>query len=146
MAAVTTAAAAVSVVGWSLAGRSAQPASPVAVHFRGTNQASDATGILTYDPRTRQSVIVVEGLPAPPRAPAPISETDSYELWLIRADNSMVAAAYLTRTPDGHTWTAALSGDLSHYDALEATIEPPGGSRTPTGPEVIHTTLPRATS
>ena len=58
-------------------------------------------------------------------------------------DDSVVAAAYLTLAPDGHTWTAMISRDLDEYVAVTATIERSPGSLRPTGPEVIHTPLSR---
>jgi anti-sigma-K factor RskA len=139
--AAMAAATAVSLLGWNLATRPTPPPESAVVQVSGTTVAPSVHGTLTYDPRSRQAVLTVKGLVGPPTVPRSGPGANSYEVWLIRADNSVVAAAYLTLAPDGHTWTAAIDGDLSRYVSLAATVEPPGGSRTPTGPEVIHTVL-----
>ena len=142
IAAAVSATAAVSLVASHQIERSIQSPAPVAIHFRGTTEAPSAEGSLTYDRQTKQAVVNVVGLLGPPAVPRTGPGSEAYEVWLIRSDNSVVAAGYLTLAPDGQAWTAAINADLSRYVGLATTVEPPGGSLTPTGPEVIHTALP----
>lgn len=133
-------AAAVALVGlttWSIAGRqNATPAS-LAVALTHTPAAPDAHGQLVYDKADSQAVLTVSGLPGPARVGGGASV---YEVWLVRADGSTTPAAFLTQAPDG-SWTAAMHGDMAGYTTVAATVEPPGGSKAPTGVEVLQASL-----
>lgn len=114
------------------------PSSSLAITLTGQKLAPGAHGQLHYDRNLQVGTVMVTGLPSPSQ----VSTGGAvYELWLIPASGDPVPAAYLTRSLTGGDWTAMVQGDLSHYSSVAATIEPAGGSRTPTGAEVIEGTL-----
>jgi anti-sigma-K factor RskA len=99
-----------------------------------------ACATLTYVPDAHQAVLSVDGL-----APIPMVDnrpTAMYEVWLIRPDGSPTAAAFLTPTPDGKHWTAAMTADASQYSAVATTREAPGNTVSPRGTEVLRITIP----
>jgi anti-sigma-K factor RskA len=100
--------------------------------------AAHAHGQLVYDRGGSQAVLTVTGLPGPATAAGRAGAV--YEVWLIPSSGAPVPAAFLNQGPDG-TWTAALHADMSSYAMVAATIEPLGGSRAPTGIEVLHASL-----
>jgi anti-sigma-K factor RskA len=135
---VAAAAAAVAVIAlsWAVSHQTSAPAT-VAVTLAGTQAAPQAHAVLSYQRGSADAVLTASGLPDP----GAVSANDAvYEVWLIRSNGSVVAAAYLSRDPDG-TWGAALHGDLSAYTAVAATAEPPGGSQAPTGARVLQGSL-----
>lgn len=136
---VTAAAAAVVLIGlssWAVASRQNGSAT-VAVALAASPAAPHAQAELTYQRGSGEAVLTASGLPSPstivPRAAV-------YEVWLIRSNGSAVAAAYLSKDPDG-TWSAAIHGDPSAYSTVAATPEPAGGSPAPTGARVIQGSL-----
>ena len=133
--------AAVVLIAGGLNGRINSPTPPrtVAYNVSGTTAQSGATGTLVYDSIQSRAVLTVQGLPKLPSQPA--TATSVYEVWLIPAHGDPVPASFLTLQPDGHTWTAVLLGDVSHYGTIAATIEPAGGTSHPTGTEVISGSL-----
>jgi anti-sigma-K factor RskA len=110
---------------------------PVSVPLAATTLAPAAHGQLVYDRGGSQGVLTVTGLPAPS---ALASGGGVYEVWLVHADGVPVPAAYLTQQPDG-TWSAAVRGDIGSYALVAATVEPPGGSHTPSAARVLQATL-----
>ncbi|MGH7722784.1 MAG: anti-sigma factor domain-containing protein [Candidatus Dormibacteria bacterium] len=132
--AAAAAAAVIGVTSWSVASRSTAP-SPVAVSLTATSAVPGAHGQLVYDRGSNQAVITVTGLPAPARIGG-----GTYEVWLVRPGGAAVAAAFLSREPDG-SWGAAVHGDISKYAAVAATVEPAGGSPAPSGSRVVQATL-----
>lgn len=135
---VAAAAAALAVIGlssWAVISR--QTPATVAFTLAGTPAAPQAHAVLSYQRGSTDAVLTASGLPDP----GAVSPTDAvYEVWLIRANGSVLATAYLSRDPDG-TWGAGVRGDLSGYTAIATTAEPAGGSRTPTGPMVLQGSL-----
>jgi anti-sigma-K factor RskA len=129
--------AVIAVTAWTVSNRQNAGGARVAVTVAGTAAAPAVHGQLVYDRGGTAAVLTVAGLPAP----ATIARGDAvYEVWLVRADGAAVAAAFLSQQPDG-SWSAALNGDLTRYSAVAATVEPAGGSRSPTGPRVIEAVL-----
>lgn len=114
-----------------------RPGTPLSVPVVATTLAPAIHGQLVYDRGGSQGILTVTGLSAPS---AVASGGGVYEVWLVRADGVAVPAAYLTQQPDG-TWGAAVRGDIGSYSALAATVEPPGGSRTPSAARVLQATL-----
>jgi anti-sigma-K factor RskA len=129
--------AVVAVFAWALAGRQPSTQRSASVAVNGMAAAPHAHGQLVMDWADGEAVLTVTGLPGPPQVAA---GSGVYEVWLIPAGGSPVAAAFLTRAPDG-TWTAAIHGDVSSYATMAATAEPPGGSSAPTGPKVLQASL-----
>ena len=135
-AAATAAAAAAALVAH---GRTGTASAPVTVRACGSAANTGACGVLTYDPASQHSSLIVSGLPAIPSSDGRPAAT--YEVWLVRADHSVVPAAYLTLNPSGTSYDAALEGDLTQFAVVAATREPAGGSTLPTGAEVLHLDL-----
>jgi anti-sigma-K factor RskA len=129
--------AVVAVFAWGLAGRQPSPQRSASVAVNGMAAAPHAHGQLVMDRADGEVVLTVTGLPGPSQV---AGGSGVYEVWLIPAGGSPVAAAFLTRAPDG-TWTAAIHGDVSAYATVAATAEPTGGSSAPTGPMVLQASL-----
>jgi anti-sigma-K factor RskA len=110
------------------------PARSVAYQLSGTTAEPTATGTLQFDPQSKRGVIVVHGLQAPDLTP---EEHHVYEVWLIPSKGAPVPAGFLTLQPDHQTWTGVVSGDVTTYRTVAATIEPDGGTLAPTGLEVL---------
>ena len=134
---LAAAAAAVALLVWTVGpGRSGSPTPPAAVStaVRGTVVEPAVQGSLTYYPQTQTSVLSVRGLRR-------TSGAQVYEVWLVRPDNGVTPAGYLTEQPDG-TWSAAMHGAMKGYSGVAATVEPTGGSPTPTGQQVLVGSVP----
>jgi anti-sigma-K factor RskA len=115
------------------------PAPPVSVvQSCGLTAQPAACGTLRYDASAHQAVLTVTGLPDVVVGGRP---TASYEVWLVRSNRSVVPASFLTLGPDGRTYSAAMSGDLSQFTAVATTREAFGGASSPTGPEVLRLDL-----
>ena len=127
----------VAVGSWSVA---SQRAAPTTVAMAGTTSAPHAHGQLVYTASDAQGVLTVTGLPAPS---AVATGGAVYEVWLLRPTGSAVAAAFLNRQPDG-TWTAVMHGNMAGYSAVAATVEPAGGSASPSGVSVVQGSLSSA--
>jgi anti-sigma-K factor RskA len=123
--------AAIALAAWGVSrGATAQASYQVS----GTTADPNARGTLVYDPNVQTSTLVVHGLPGPDAAGG---GDHVYEVWLIPANGPASPAGFLTLQPDGSTWVAVLNGAVPAYHTVAVTVEPPGGSATPTGIEVI---------
>lgn len=103
-----------------------------------------ACGELAYTPSTHAAVLTLTGLP-----PLPVVDRQPlgvYEVWLIRPDGRADPGAYLSPSPDGHTWSAVVRGDAATYQAVATTREPHLGDPVPTGPELIRIPRPALTT
>jgi anti-sigma-K factor RskA len=109
----------------------------VAVPLAATALTPTAHGQLVYDRGGSGGVLTVTGLP-PPSTVA--TGGGVYEVWLVPPAGAPVPAAYLSQQPDG-TWSAAVNGNISSYSAVAATVEPAGGSRTPSAVRVFQAAL-----
>jgi anti-sigma-K factor RskA len=110
---------------WAVVERSASPA-PVAYTVSGTT----ATGTLAVGTTGTQAVLTVKGL-----ATLPTSKV--YEVWLIPPTGSPKGVAFLSPGVGGGAWTAVVPGSLAGYKTIAATVEPAGGSRTPSNIVVL---------
>ena len=111
--------------------------STLSVALAGQAAAPGAHGSVLFDRALDVSEMTVSGLSEPSQVSA---GSAVWEVWLIPANGSPVAAGFLTRTPSG-SWTAAMTGDLTRYHAAAVTNEPAGGSATPTGQVVLEGTV-----
>lgn len=110
---------------YAVAGRSTSPA-PVAYTVSGTT----ATGTLAFDTASAVAVLTVKGLAALPGS-------EAYEVWLIPPQGSPKGVAFLSPGLGGGPWTAVVRGSLAGYKSIAATVEPAGGSSTPSNTEVL---------
>lgn len=83
---------------------------------------------LIWSLEQRRSAIMIDDLDALP-------EGETYQLWYIGED-SVVADGTFEAAPEGTTWRV-LDGLMSEGDAVGVTIEPEGGSSTPSGDPII---------
>jgi anti-sigma-K factor RskA len=110
---------------WGAAGRSSAPA-PVTYTVSGTT----ATGTLDVNSSGTQGVLMVKGLEALPA-------TEVYEVWLIPREGAPKGVAFLSPGLNGGPWTAVMQGNMAAYKSIAATVEPAGGSPTPSDTEVL---------
>lgn len=130
--------AAVGLLVWSVgSGRQATGGSPAPLSASVHGSIDDAAvhGTVTVYRSTSTAVLSVRGLPAQPG--------HVYEVWLVRADNTVKPAGFLVEQPDG-TWSTAMQGSMQGFSLVAATVERPGGSATPTGQMVLEGSLPGA--
>ena len=89
-----------------------------------TNQKGQVTATLAYSRSLDRSAITVTGMP-----PAPDGKT--YQLWYVGSDEIARSAGFITPAGDGRA-EAALDGHLTGAAAVGVTVEPAGGSSSPT--------------
>ena len=94
-----------------------------AQHFE--KKVGDATATIVRSPSLKKAFIVTANLPAAPAGKV-------YELWL-QQGATMIRAGLL---PAGDANTVLLEGDAASASAVGITVEPAGGSETPTLPPV----------
>jgi hypothetical protein len=95
-------------------------------------QGDVAYGTLVYDPELKIAVLYAWGLEA-----LPASET--YQAWLID-DSGGRTSAGVFRASDGARFTVFIvssSSPVGEFRGLGVTVEPSGGSPSPTGPRVL---------
>jgi anti-sigma-K factor RskA len=103
------------------------------VALAGTPDAPTASGAFYAGPEN--GLLVLRGLP-----PLPADQT--YELWLIPGEGAPVPAGLVQVAADGNnTFAIDLAGLPSDYAAVGLSIEPAGGSPSPTGPIVLLGTV-----
>jgi len=105
-----------------------------AVPLSATDAALHATGFVVISADGDQGVLVVEGL-------NPLGESQQYQLWLIRDGQRTSGAVFST---DEHSYAGTrirATRSLLDYSAVDITIEPAGGSSSPTGKQVLEGTL-----
>ncbi len=118
-------AAAIALGIWGATGRQAAVA-PVAYMVSGTT----AAGTLSVDTAAKQAVLTVQGL-------APLPAAKVYEVWLIPDQGSPKGVAFLSPGVTGSAWTAVVQGSLTGYKSIAASVEPAGGSPTPSQTVVL---------
>lgn len=95
-----------------------------------TETAPQATGMIVVGPSGWQGTLVVDGLP-------PLEPDRQYQLWLIRNGERDSGAVFSVN--DYGYWSAPIAapGPIADYSAFGISIEPAGGSLTPTGARVL---------
>lgn len=128
---LAAAAAAVAIaVGGIAWGPWSDPASPVdqVVSAADATRVSRTTGTMTaevaYSRQLGKGAITVTGLPAAP-------DGKTYQLWYVGADDVARSAGLLDAEADG-TASMVLEGDPNSAAAVGMTVEPAGGSPSPT--------------
>ncbi len=112
-----------------------QPQTATVITLAGTTTTPGVNGRLTVQRDTGESTVVVTGLPDPVELGGKPAST--YELWFIPEHGAPVAAGFLTHTPGATTWSAAVTTPITGFRTVAATIEPPGGTTAPSGPQVL---------
>ena len=93
-------------------------------------KVGEATATVVRSPSLKKAVIVTANMPAAPNGKV-------YELWL-QQGAEMVRAGLM---PAGQANTVLLEGDAASASAVGITVEPAGGSETPTLPAVALISL-----
>lgn len=102
----------------------------VTVALRGTDYEPDASGMLVMSRDGEYGVLIVDGLPE-------LSEAEQYQLWLIQ-DGVRTSGGVFSVNEEGYGSTLVASSlPLSDYNGFGITIEPKGGSSSPTGAKVL---------
>jgi len=102
----------------------------ITVRLAGTADASQARGLVRYNPRTGMVLYSAEGLPTLPAEKI-------YQMWLVPANGAPVSAGIFA--PGGAAeplWTAQVPLN-TEPKAFAVTIEPAGGVPAPTGAKVL---------
>lgn len=110
---------------WGAAGRNASPGA-VSYMVSGTT----ATGALDVSATGTPAVLTVKGL-------EPLPATEVYEVWLIPSTGSPKGVAFLSPGLNGSGWSAVVPESLTGFTSIAATVEPAGGSPTPSNTEVL---------
>jgi len=92
-------------------------------------QSGGAHGRLVYMPHDKMAVLVLEGLPSLPA-------DKTYQVWAIRG--SQRVSMGLLQVSGPQPVSASMAMDISTVDAVAITIEPAGGSPSPTSPPVLQ--------
>jgi anti-sigma-K factor RskA len=93
-----------------------------------TTLASGEQITLRWSPELASSVIIVDGMAAAP-------SDKVYQLWYIGQSGAR-AAGFLPVTNDVESWQV-LEGDMHAGDSVGVTVEPAGGSKTPTSDPIM---------
>lgn len=89
----------------------------------------DAVGALTLNPDSDAATLSVANMPL-------LDETQTYQAWLIVGETPISAGTFTV--DDNGTGTHVLSGDIPvEFDAVGVSMEPTGGSETPTPGNII---------
>jgi anti-sigma-K factor RskA len=111
-----------------------QPLSSIAdmriIPLQGTDNMPSAVGRLVTDAATGQGWLLVDAL-------QPLKESLQYQLWLIR-DGQRTSGGVFSVSQEGTANVRIASArPFSAYDSVGITIEPFGGSPSPTGKKVL---------
>ncbi len=93
----------------------------------------DASSAVVMSPSKGQAMMIAQGVPALPA-------DQTYELWTLTADGQARPAGTWVPGPNG-TATVALEGDLAGTAAVAVTVEPAGGSSTPSGAPIAQVVM-----
>jgi anti-sigma factor RsiW len=105
----------------------------VMVHMDGTPMASNASAVMRYMPQDTMAVVQTHALP-------PLGAEKAYQLWFIDSAGNHDSGAVFT-VPSGSEGSMTLvivaPRPLKDYVGCGVSIEPSGGSKTPTGPAAL---------
>ncbi len=104
-----------------------------AIHMTGTQVASGASAVMRFSPQDTMAVVQTIALP-------PLAAGKSYQLWLIDSEGRHDSGAVFT-VPAGSegsvTLIIAAPRPMKDYVGCGVSIEPKGGSPSPTGPAAL---------
>lgn len=96
--------------------------------LKGTNGAPQASGTVIQSPSSRTAFLLVRDLPRLP-------ENQEYQVWRIKTGTPSGAGLFSSEGMDEQM--IVVSADFTDADAIGISIEPRGGSRSPTGAIVL---------
>ena len=112
---------------WNLSLQLSRDNGAFAIALAGDNGAS---ATIFYRPGVEIGVIAVEGLPKAP-------DGRTYQVWAMASKGARSCG--LLSVTDGSPAAARVEGDVVRNQLLFVTIEPAGGSTSPSGPTVLTT-------
>lgn len=98
--------------------------------MRGTPLAPHADGTFVIGQNQLQGVLVASDLPA-------IAPNQQFQLWLIKNGEPANGGTFLTTSLGYGVMQITSAHPLPEYQSATVTIEPAGGSSTPSGPELM---------
>ena len=105
-----------------------------AIALQNTEAAPEASGIVIVSADGKNGVLVVDKL-------VELPENQEYQVWLER-DSTETSGGVFAVDEDGYRGMRINAPEsLLSYTSVQVTIEPEGGSATPTGPQVLKGTL-----
>lgn len=98
--------------------------------------AQDLVGTLVYDPDGLLAVLNVQGL-------AELPEDQVYQIWLIESDETRISGGLMNPSDEAGYASYVISSPstFNSFIGIGVTIEPEGGSASPTGPRVLGVEL-----
>lgn len=96
--------------------------------------AAGASGFVVLSADGQDGALVVDGLPA-------LDPQHEYQLWLVRGDESTSGAVFSVDESGYRGTRVEAPESLLSYDAVRVTVEPAGGSASPSGEEVLGGSL-----
>ena len=98
---------------------------PTLTHFEvsGTDLQAEATGLFSIDESVMQAALWVTGLDV-------LDPDETYQLWYI-GDDGVVSGGVFAVEGDGRASVLLDSAEIDPYNAIGISIEPAGGSETP---------------
>jgi anti-sigma-K factor RskA len=97
----------------------------------GTEMAENARAKFIFDRKTGRAMLMADGLP-----PAP--EGKAYQLWFIADGKSPMPGRVFTPDAKGHAeMRAEVPAEARNANTFAVTLEPQGGTTTPTGPKYL---------
>lgn len=105
------------------------------VALANTQYSPGAIGTLIMDPNGKYGTLVVDNVAA-------LDPGKQYQVWLIKGAEHTSGGVFSVN-PDGYASLEILASlPLAQYDSIGITIEPTGGSTSPTGAKVLGVVLP----
>jgi anti-sigma-K factor RskA len=124
---------ALSLMLWQRLGRLEQAVAPgdmEAIPLAGSGIAPEASGYILVSSDGQRGAVVVDGL-------EPLAPEQEYQLWLIR-DGQRTSGATFVVGEDGYGWARIRAPEsLFVFSAADVTVEPAGGSPSPSGDPVL---------
>jgi anti-sigma-K factor RskA len=107
-----------------------QPQKWTIVTLTGTNLALQASGVMVISADGLYGTLVVDDLPL-------LNENQQYQLWLIQ-DGTRVSGGVFSVDTEGYaSFVVSSPKPLTGYSSFDVTVEPAGGSPSPTGESVL---------
>jgi anti-sigma-K factor RskA len=105
-----------------------------AIVLQNTSAASGASAFVVMGADGQNGVLVVDQLP-------PLNESQEYQIWLEK-DGALISGGTFAVDEDGYRGMRLNAPDsLLTYSDVYVTVEPAGGSATPTGAQVLMGSL-----
>lgn len=108
-----------------------QVASAVTISLENTGILDEGEGLLIVSADGQNATLIVENMPA-------LSPEQQYQLWLILGDQPASAGVFSVSSSGYYALAVSSEIPLDSYTAFGLSIEPYGGSQSPTGDIVLY--------